>query len=73
MKSGPLHLPKYTLFIYLFSSLAVAIFNYSCEDKSLVESENTEFNVIEFEPVSVKKILKHLFTCIICLGFKRLT
>ena len=50
MKSGPLHLPKYTLFIYLFSSLAVAIFNYSCEDKSLVESKNTEFNVIEFEP-----------------------
>ena len=55
MKSGQLHLPKYTLFIYLFSSLAVAILYYSCEDKSLVESENTEFNVIEFEPVSVKK------------------
>ena len=58
MKSGPLHLPKHNLFIYLFSFLAVVIFNYSCEDKSLVELENTEFNVVEFEPVSVKKILK---------------
>ena len=58
MKSGPLHLPKYTLFIYFFSFLAVAIFNYSCEDKSLVESANIEFNVVKFEPASVKKTLK---------------
>ena len=58
MKSGPFHLPKCTFFIYLFSFLAIVIFNYSCQDKSLAESEDLEFNVIEFEPISVNKTIK---------------
>ena len=58
MKSGPFHLPKCTFFIYLFSFLAIIIFNYSCQDKSLAGSEDVEFNVIEFEPISVNKTIK---------------
>ena len=50
-------MPKCTFFIYLFSFLAIIIFNYSCQDKSLLESDNDEFNVIEFEPISVNKTL----------------
>ena len=58
MKSGTFHLPKCTFFIYLFSFLAIIIFNYSCQDKSLAGSEDVEFNVIEFEPISVNKTIK---------------
>ena len=58
MKSESFHLPKCTFFIYLFSFLAIIIFSNSCQDKSLLESERVEFNVIELEPVSVNKILK---------------
>ena len=58
MKSGPFHLPKCTFFVYLFSFLAIVIFNYSCQDKSLAESEDLEFNVIQFEPISVNKTIK---------------
>ena len=58
MKNGPFHFPKCTFFIYLFSFLAIVIFNYSCQDKSLAESEELEFNVIEFEPTSVNKTIK---------------
>ncbi len=57
MKRGILYLPKITFFKYLFGFLAIIIFNYSCQDKSLLESDNDEFNVIEFEPISVNKTL----------------
>ena len=57
MKRGILYLPKSTFFKYLFGFLAIIIFNYSCQDKSLLESDNDEFNVIEFEPISVNKTL----------------
>ena len=70
MKIGPFHLPKCTLFIHLFCFIAIIIFNYSCQDKSLVESDSDEFNVIELEPISVNKKLKsglHSIQSIYCL------
>ena len=62
MKSEQFHLPKCTFFIYLFSFLAIIIFNYSCQDKSLAGYEDVEFNVIEFEPISVNKTINLLET-----------
>jgi len=58
MNRGLLHLQKSTFLINLFSFLVIIIFSNSCQDKSLVESDSDEFNVIEFEPISVNKILK---------------